>query len=141
MVSLMRLSNEGLNPNLGAQAMEKTAGPEATQAIKAVSERAWKTKDKAARDLVVGMARDRTDRWAKESAMGGRRLGYETERGQGDVVALLKKPGAQAWDEFTVPMSMREVEPGVQLVMDAARRTAEAPPWKPRPQVTDGNDQ
>lgn len=141
MVSLMRLSNDGLNPNLGAQAMEKTAGPEATLAIKAVSERAWKAKDKAARDLVVGMARDRTDRWAKESAMGGRRLGYETERGQGDVVALLKKPGAQAWDEFTVPMSMREVEPGVQLVMDAARRTAEAPPWKPRPQATDGNDQ
>lgn len=141
MVSLMRLSNDGLNPNLGAQAMEKTAGPEATQAIKAVSERAWKAKDKAARDLVVGMARDRTDRWAKESAMGGRRLGYETERGQGDVVALLKKPGAQAWDEFTVPMSMREVEPGVQLVMDAARRTAEAPPWKPRPQATDGDAQ
>lgn len=141
MVSLMRLSNDGLNPNLGAQAMEKTAGPEATQAIKAVSERAWKAKDKAARDLVVGMARDRTDRWAKESAMGGRRLGYETERGQGDVVALLKKPGAQAWDEFTVPMSMREVEPGVQLVMDAARRTADAPPWKPRPQATDGDAQ
>lgn len=141
MVSLMRLSNDGLNPNLGAQAMEKTAGPEATQAIKAVSERAWKAKDKAARDLVVGMARDRTDRWAKESTMGGRRLGYETERGQGDVVALLKKPGAQAWDEFTVPMSMREVEPGVQLVMDAARRTAEAPPWKPRPQATDGDAQ
>ncbi len=141
MVSLMRLSHDGLNPNLGAQAMEKTAGPEATQAINAVSERAWKAKDKAARDLVVGMARDRTDRWAKESAMGGRRLGYETERGQGDVVALLKKPGAQAWDEFTVPMSMREVEPGVQLVMDAARRTAEAPPWKPRPQATDGDAQ
>ena len=141
MVSLMRLSNDGLNPNLGAQAMEKTAGPEATQAIKAVSERAWKAKDKAARDLVVGMARDRTDHWAKESAMGGRRLGYETERGQGDVVALLKKPGAQAWDEFTVPMSMREVEPGVQLVMDAARRTADSPPWKPRPQATDGDAQ
>lgn len=138
MVSLMRLSNDGLNPNLGAQAMDKTAGPEATQAINAVSERAWKAKDKAARDLVVGMARDRSDRWAKESAMGGRRLGYETERGQGDVVALLKKPGAQAWDEFTVPMSMREVEPGVQLVMDAARRTADSPPWKPRPQATDG---
>ncbi|MFW0791783.1 DISARM system helicase DrmA [Gordonia sp. CPCC 205333] len=141
MVSLMRLNNDGLNPNLGAQAMDKTAGPEATQAIKAVSERAWKAKDKAARDLVVGMARDRTDRWAKESAMGGRRLGYETERGQGDVVALLKKPGAQAWDEFTVPMSMREVEPGVQLVMDAARRTADAPHWKPRPQPTDGDAQ
>lgn len=138
MVSLMRLGNDSLNPNLGAQSMDKTSGPEATQAIEAVSERAWKAKDKAARDLVLGMARDRTDRWAKEAAMGGRRLGYETERGQGDVVGLLRKPGAQAWDEFTVPMSMREVEPGVQLVMDASRRSADAPPWKPRSRPSDG---
>ena len=138
MVSLMRLGNDSLNPNLGAQLMDKTSGPEATQAIDAVSERAWKTKDKAARDLVLGMARDRTDRWAKEAAMGGRRLGYESERGQGDVVGLLRKPGAQAWDEFTVPMSMREVEPGVQLVMDASRRSADAPPWKPRSRASDG---
>ncbi len=139
MVSLMRLSHDTLNSNLGAQLMDKTSGPEATQAIDAISERAWKAKDKAARDLVIGMARDRTDRWAKEASMGGRRLGYETERGQGDVVALLRKPGAQARDEFTVPMSMREVEPGVQLVMDAARRSADAPPWKPRPQPSDGD--
>lgn len=138
MVSLMRLGNDSLNPNLGAQLMDKTSGPEATQAIDAVSARAWKAKDKAARDLVLGMARDRTDRWAKEAAMGGRRLGFETERGQGDVVGLLRKPGAQAWDEFTVPMSMREVEPGVQLVMDASRRSADAPPWKPRSQPSDG---
>jgi hypothetical protein len=139
MVSLMRLSSDALNPNLGAQVMDKTSGPEATQAIEAVSERAWKAKDKAARDLVLGMARDRTDRWAKEAARGGRRLGYETERGQGDVVALLKNPGTQAWDEFTVPMSMREVEPGVQLVMDASRRVTDAPPWKPRSQALDGD--
>lgn len=138
MVSLMRLGNDLLNPNLGAQLMDKTSGPEAIQAIDAVSERAWKAKDKAARDLVLRMARDRTDRWAKEAVVGGRRLGYETERGQGDVVGLLRKPGAQAWDEFTVPMSMREVEPGVQLVMDASRRSADAPPWKPRSQTSDG---
>ena len=138
MVSLLRLGNDSLNPNLGAQLMEKTSGPEATPAIEAVSERAWKAKDKAARDLVLRMARDRIDRWAKEAAMGGRRLGYETQRGQGDVVALLRKPGAQAWDEFTVPMSMREVEPGVQLIMDASKRSAEAPPWKPRSRPNDG---
>lgn len=138
MISLIRLGNDPLNPNLGAQLMDKTSGPEATRAIEAVSERAWKAKDKTARDLVIGMARDRTDRWAKEASRGGRRLGYEIERGQGDVVSLLKKPGAQAWDEFTVPMSMREVEPGVQLVMDASKRSADAPPWKPRPRPNDG---
>ena len=50
-------------------------------------------------------------------------LGYETEWGQGDVVALLKKPGLQRWDELTVPMSMREVEPGVSLIMDTRNST------------------
>lgn len=64
------------------------------------------------------MIADRVDRWVKEASKPGRRLGYERERRQGDIVGLLRKPGVAAWDEFTVPMSMREVEPGVRLVMD-----------------------
>ena len=133
MVSLLRLDNDDLNPNLGAQTLDKTGNPEAAHVTSIVEDRAWKAKDKASRDLVRGMARDRIDRWAKEAAVGGRRLGYETERGQGDVVALLKKPGAAQWDEFTVPMSMREVEPGVQLVMDASKHSTDSHPWRPRP--------
>jgi hypothetical protein len=77
------------------------------------------------------MVADRVDRWVKEAVKPGRRLGYETERGQGDVAALLKKPGATAWDEFTVPFSMREVEPGVRLVMDVAK-LADPPQWRAR---------
>ena len=67
------------------------------------------------------MLADRIDRWVKEATRGGRQLGYETEWGQGDVFALLRKPGAQRWDELTAPMSMREVEPGVSLIMDDAK--------------------
>ncbi|MDR0627170.1 MAG: hypothetical protein LBG11_07920, partial [Bifidobacteriaceae bacterium] len=138
MVSLLRLDNDDLNPNLGAQTLDKTGSPEAAHVTSVVEDRAWKAKDKASRDLVRGMARDRIDRWAKEAAVGGRRLGYETERGQGDVVALLKKPGAAQWDEFTVPMSMREVEPGVQLVMDASKHSTDSHPWRPRPVPKNG---
>jgi hypothetical protein len=138
MVSLLRLDNDDLNPNLGAQTLDKTGSPEAAHVTSVVEDRAWKAKDKASRDLVRGMARDRIDRWAKEAAVGGRRLGYETERGQGDVVALLKKPGAAQWDEFTVPMSMREVEPGVQLIMDASKHSTDSHPWRPRPVPKNG---
>jgi len=53
------------------------------------------------------------DRWVGEATRPGRRIGYE--RGTGDVAALLKRPSSQAWDVFTVPMSMREVEPGVKF--------------------------
>lgn len=86
------------------------------------------------------MTADRIDRWVKEAVKAGRRLGYETARGQGDLAALLKKPGALAWDEFTVPMSMREVEPGVQLIMDDSKHSIEPPSWKPRIEKANGGD-
>jgi hypothetical protein len=131
MVSILRLESDTLNPNLGAQALDNSGSPEAAAVRKVVSERAWKVKDKAARQRTDSMAADRIDRWVNEAVKGGRRLGYETERRQGDVVALLKKPGATAWDEFTVPFSMREVEPGVRLVMDVVK-LADSPPWRTR---------
>ena len=76
-----------------------------------------------------GMLAERIDRWVKEATRAGRRLGYETERGEGDIFALLKKPGLQRWDELTAPMSMREVEPGVNLLMDDSKLN-DGPSWK-----------
>jgi len=129
MVSLLRLGNETLNSNTGAQSLDSSGKAEATTVRNVVSERAWKVKDKTTKITADNMCADRIDRWVKEAVKIGRRLGYETERGQGDIAALLKKPGALAWDEFTVPMSMREVEPGVQLVMETAT-LAEPPSWQ-----------
>ena len=140
MVSLLRLENDSMNPNPGAQSLDSSGKEEALRARKVLSERAWKVKDKAARIIADTMTADRIDRWVKEAVKGGRRLGYETARGQGDLAALLKKPGALAWDEFTVPMSMREVEPGVQLIMDASKHSAESPSWKPKIKKTNGGD-
>lgn len=138
MVSLLRLENDCLTPNPGAQSLDNSGKAEALQTRKAIAERAWKVKDKAARILAEGMTADRIDRWVKEAIKAGRRLGYETERRQGDLAPLLKRPGASAWDEFTVPLSMREVEPGVQLIMDAAKYSTEPPSWKPKPQGNGG---
>ncbi|WP_043814508.1 DISARM system helicase DrmA [Desulfarculus baarsii] len=140
MVSLLRLENDSMNPNPGAQSLDSSAKAEALRARKVLSERAWKVKDKAARTIADTMTADRIDRWVKEAVQAGRRLGYETARGQGDLAALLKKPGALAWDEFTVPMSMREVEPGVQLIMDASKNSTEPPSWKPKIKKANGGD-
>lgn len=140
MVSLLRLENDSMNPNPGAQSLDSSGKAEALRARKVLSERAWKVKDKAARTIADTMTADRIDRWVKEAVKAGRRLGYETARGQGDLAALLKKPGALAWDEFTVPMSMREVEPGVQLIMDASKHSTEPPPWKPKVKKKNGGD-
>ena len=141
MVSLLRLEYESMNPNQGAQSLDSSGKEEAQRARKVMSERAWKVKDKAAKSITDNMTAERIDRWVKESVKSGRRLGYETERGQGDLAALLKKPGVSAWDEFTVPMSMREVEPGVQLIMDASKSSAEPPPWKPKVLKENGGDE
>lgn len=141
MVSLLRLENDAMNPNPGAQSLDSVGKVEALRARKVFSERAWKVMDKmAAKTKADSMVADRIDRWVKESVKPGRRLGYETERGKGDLAAFLKKPGAAAWDEVTVPMSMREVEPGVQLIMDASKQSTEPPSWKPRIEKTSRGD-
>ena len=130
MVSLLRLEHDDLNPNQGAGELHDTSRRE-TEVVKSmISDRAWKVTDRSAvKQSSETMIADRCDRWNKEASKPGRVLGYETEYRQGDVVALLKKPGVRAWDEFTVPMSLREVEPGVRLVMDKGM-LGEAPEWR-----------
>jgi len=83
------------------------------------------------KDAAEAMTADRIDLWVKEATRGGRRLGYEPVRNQGDIIELLKKPGHQPWDKLTVPMSLREVEPGVNLVMDSTNLDA-GPSWQPK---------
>lgn len=129
MVSLLRLNCDELNPNQGAEKMNNSTKPALAPAKQAISDRAWKTKDKVAKQSAETMIAERIDLWAKEANKGGRRLGYETQRRQGDMVALLKKPGVSAWDKFTVPLSMREVEPGVQLIMDVSK-LPDPPEWQ-----------
>jgi len=132
MISLLRLGCDNLNPNLGAMEFNDVASSEIINARNTISNRAWNTTGKKTiKKNTEIMVADRADRWVKESGKSGRRLGYETKKRQGDVAALLKKPGALAWDEFTVPMSMREVEPGVRLIMDIAM-LPDPPEWKMR---------
>jgi hypothetical protein len=133
LVSLMRLGDDKFNPNIGAMALDSVAAPEIASARDALANRARKATDKkATQDNVEVMVSDRADRWVRESGKPGRLLGYErakAKQGKGVVAALLKKPSVAAWDEFTVPMSMREVEPGVKLVMDTGS-LSESPEWR-----------
>jgi hypothetical protein len=110
--------------------------PEVAQSRKVASERGWQVSgQKVIQQLVEDMVQERCVDWIKEATRGGRRLGYEAgknrKKGDDDIAALLKKPGHQAWDQFTVPMSMREVEPGVRLIM-MTDNLPEGPAWRPR---------
>jgi hypothetical protein len=138
MVSLLRLRNDDLNPNIGAQNLDDTSRPDIEYVKTTISDRAWKVKDKATKKSAENMIANRADLWVNEATKPGRQLGYETRRRRGEMAALLKKPGTLAWDEFTVPTSMREVEPGVNLIMDVSK-LSDPPKWKPRaPKSEDG---
>lgn len=130
MVSALRLGNESFNPNLGAESMTAPNISEAEAIKKVFSNRAWLVTDrKPMGQFTESMIADRLDRWVREATRSGRHLAYDTYGAPDNAEALLKKPGLQNWTPFTAPTSMREVEPGVRLVMDDAKMGT-MPDWK-----------
>lgn len=131
MVSIARAKYDELSPNLGAGEVKSTMDPRIVSTKEKIVDRAEKVRDKRTEQIAEGMLQERIDTWVSEASRQGRKLGYDTRNKQGDVAALLKKPGVEAWSLFTVPMSMREVEHGVRLVMEE-RILNSGPDWKPR---------
>jgi len=134
LLSLMRLENDGFSPNEGAGQLSMSNQTEIVDAIKVLATRAGNVaEDNARKQLAETELKERADEWAKEVSKGGRILAYEKRGPEKDkTVALIKSPGLQAWDNWTVPMSMREVEPGVRLIMNTSHITDDHD-WKPRP--------
>lgn len=134
LLSLMRLENDGFSPNEGASQLSMSNQAEIVDAIKVLATRAGNVaEDNSRKQLAEIELKERADEWAKEVGKGGRILAYEKRGPEKDkTVALIKSPGLQAWDNWTVPMSMREVEPGVRLIMNTSHITDDHD-WKPRP--------
>ena len=111
-MSILRLKHSELAPNIGASKMDSPSKPELTETMNAITSRSWNvTDDKKKRDLVESAMLDRADDWAKKVSDRNRDLVY-SEYGAGPTeVNLLQEPGSDAWARWTVPTSMREVEP------------------------------
>ncbi len=138
LLSLMRLENDEFSPNEGAGQLSMSNQAEIVDAIKVLATRASNVaEDNSRKQLAETELKERADEWAKEVSKGGRILAYEKRGPEKDkTVALIKSPGLQAWDNWTVPMSMREVEPGVRLIMNTSHLTDDHD-WKPRPAPKD----
>ena len=138
MLSVLRLENEPFNPNHGAGALDRTDKDEVAHATDVLVRRAWSISEQSAvKDLASAELKERIDEWADEAGKGGRMLAYEKKgKNKDTMVPLLHRPGIQAWNNFTVPMSMREVEPGVRLVMNTTPFGASGPAWTPPPAGT-----
>ncbi|MDT3754059.1 DISARM system helicase DrmA [Citrobacter freundii complex sp. 2023EL-00966] len=138
LLSLMRLKNNEFSPNEGAGKLDMSNQSELAHAIEVLATRAGNVAEDNTRKLLAeNELKERADEWAKEASKGGRILGYEKRGPDKDkTVALIKSPGLQAWDNWTVPMSMREVESGVRLIMDT-KFIKDDHDWKPRPATKD----
>lgn len=139
MLSLMRHEYEPFAPNDGAGRMDSPNREEMVDTITAISERTWEvTEDTSKKNMTEAELKSRADDWADEAGLGGRILVYQRWGAGPTAYPLLQAPGVKAWTDWTVPMSMREVEPGVRLVMDDDRSTHD-PSWQVRIHRTEGD--
>ena len=134
-LSLLRLSEESFNPNTGAGKLTSPSQKEMLDVIETLKDRALSvTEQSSLKDLTENMLKERIDYWVAEASKGGRQFAYEKKgKNKANMVGLLKRPGPHSWTEFTVPMSMREVEPGVRLIMNTSRNITSGPGWTPPP--------
>ncbi|ETR77865.1 helicase [Afipia sp. P52-10] len=140
MLSIMRHSYDPFAPNTGAGAMNSPSRSEMLETIRAVAARTWEvTEDSGKKALTEAELKSRADEWANEAGVGGRTLVYQKYGAGPTAYPLLEAPGVKPWTDWTVPMSMREVEPGVRLVMEDARSTND-PAWRARVTEADGDD-
>ncbi len=140
MLAMMRNRFDRFSPNLGAGALNSPSRPEMVSTVDSMAERTWEvTEDSSKKKLAEAELKSRADEWAKEATISGRQLVYQKYGDGPTAVVLLAAPGIRPWSTWTVPMSMREVEPGVNLVMEDDRLNQE-PAWSPRPIVDDASD-
>ena len=132
MLSLMRLSDDELNSNDGAANLKQTSANIVKSTIKTISDRVLLVEEKPqAQKLAEASIKQRIDDWVKETNTPGRTVAYEKKGEKVDSkVKLISPPGLKEWGRFTVPMSMREVEPGVKLQMNI-QKLDDGPSWKP----------
>lgn len=133
MLAVMRNRFEPFAPNSGAGALNSPSLPEMVSTVDTITERTWEvTEDSEKKSLSTAEMKSRADEWAKEAAVAGRFLVYQKYGAGSTAYALLEAPGIKPWSTWTVPMSMREVEPGVRLIMEDDRSNQD-PVWRPRP--------
>ena len=131
LVTLVRLLGDEFNANDRAGRLSATH-PYASEAIRILAERAALVTGQHALGVEVEQTlRALLDSWRDQASRttGGRVLGYKPKK-DGLTVGLLKGPEAGRWDDFTCLNSLRDVEPGVNLILDDRSVGAEQErPW------------
>ena len=135
LASLIRQHDATWNANRDAQRVDRHATEVAELVDAVVNRAATVTGDTSAANLVRARLDRTLDRWADRAAAKYQYLGYRAAR-DGRTVGLLTEPDTGPWTEWTCPTSLRNVEPGIRLLI----RSGSAPlgnerdnPYQPPP--------
>jgi len=143
MVSILRHDHDTFRSNTDAGEMTSATLSEFAETRDTITSRTWEaTEDPLRKKLCEKEINARADDWAKESGVGGRTLVYKKRSGTagGTDKQLLDEPGLTSWRIWTAPTSMREVEPGVRLIMSSTKSSAD-PDWRARVKPNDEGDE
>ncbi|MFE6609495.1 DISARM system helicase DrmA [Amycolatopsis sp. NPDC057786] len=116
LVSLIRESELAYNGNRSAEDFDSTSKL-AAYVARYLRQRSRSTTDDDAERRVEKALDERLAYWNRERLTPGRRLAYEQPSRSDDIVGLLQPPTGGSWRLATCPRSLRDVEPGVQLLL------------------------
>jgi hypothetical protein len=128
LVTELRHSAFAALPNMAAHSIP-LSGPFVEALMQDIERRVSRvTHDQGRVDQVRRELRNRLDGWQlRRRAVRTGHLGYEVKP---DVTGLLREPDAPGWDRWSVPLSLREVEPEIILQLDRDDRSlSEEPQW------------
>ena len=128
--ALVREENPQWNPEPAASIVDVTSA-RVREAIEAIARRGADVGADASLEAdITALAQTRLDAWAAKQKRPGAKLGYREEKG--NAISLLEMPTGFDWQLWSAPMSMRDVEPSVNLVIrDEGRSADPEPAWFP----------
>jgi hypothetical protein len=117
LVSLVRQLESTWNAEDEAENVD-TRSELAKEAVKSIRERAEELAAASDGDVerITDALQQRLDEWSSLQAIEGRRLAYR-DRNDGINVGLLRGPSIADWTTWTALTSLRDVEPGVNLLL------------------------
>jgi len=138
LVSLVRELEPTYNGNHRAQNFNKNS-PLADHVVRYLKRRAEEISDRDTGRRVEDELEDRLDNWDQQRSVAGRRLAYSQPLRADDVAGLLHRPTEGHWRQMTCPTSLRDVEPGIPLLLQPpGGYPVTEPPFRP-PGGSDGS--
>jgi hypothetical protein len=117
LVALVRQLDPTWNGEIEAESVDLGSAL-VKEAVEIIRERALgvSSRQEVGEDVVRSLA-TRIDQWREQQAVEGRVLAYKGRR-DGASVGLLRGAGVSGWDTWTCLTSLRDVEPGINLILD-----------------------